>query len=67
MSLRRQGAAEAERDRLELLPNIRTRRQIHYLSGTKVLANDSDKALEEWNAELRFRPSIRKRCKYAAE
>src|SRR5207249_8432755 len=30
--------------------------QIHYISGTMVLANDSDKALEEWNAELAISP-----------
>jgi len=49
-------AAEAERDRLELLRKYPNTPQIHYLSGTMVLANDSDKALEEWNAELAISP-----------
>ena len=49
-------AAEAERDRLELLRKYTNTPQIHYISGTMVLANDSDKALEEWNAELAISP-----------
>src|SRR5438445_3185101 len=49
-------AAGAERDRLELLRKYPTAPQIHYISGTMVLANDSDKALEEWNAELAISP-----------
>src|SRR6266851_1929140 len=49
-------AAEAERDRLELLRKYPNAPQIHYLSGTMVLANDSDKALEEWKAELAISP-----------
>ena len=49
-------AAEAERDRLELLRKYPNTPQIHYLAGTMVLANDSDKALEEWNAELAISP-----------
>src|SRR6266700_1730920 len=49
-------AAEAERDRLELLRKYPSTPQIHYLSGTMLLASDSDKALEEWNAELAISP-----------
>ncbi len=49
-------AAEAERDRLELLRKYPHTRQIHYLSGIMLLASDSDKALEEWNAELAISP-----------
>ena len=49
-------AAEAERDRLELLRKYPNTREIHYLSGTMLLASDSDKALEEWNAELAISP-----------
>ena len=49
-------AAEAERDRVELLRKYPYTRQIHYLSGIMLLASDSDKALEEWNAELAISP-----------
>jgi tetratricopeptide (TPR) repeat protein len=49
-------AAEAERDRVELLRKYPNTPQIHYLSGTMLLASDSDKALEEWNAELAISP-----------
>ena len=49
-------AAEAERDRVELLRKYPNTKEIHYLSGTMLLANDSDKALEEWNAELAISP-----------
>src|SRR5947199_2460792 len=49
-------AAEAERDRVELLRKYPNTPQIHYLAGTMVLASDSDKALEEWNAELAISP-----------
>jgi len=49
-------AAEAERDRVELLRKYPNTPQIHYISGTMVLASDSDKALEEWNAELAISP-----------
>jgi tetratricopeptide (TPR) repeat protein len=49
-------AAEAERERLELLRKYPNTPQIHYLSGTMLLASDSDKALEEWNAELAISP-----------
>lgn len=49
-------AAEAERDRTELLRKYPNTREIHYLSGTMLLASDSDKALEEWNAELAISP-----------
>jgi len=48
--------AEAERDRVELLRKYPNTPQIHYLAGTMVLASDSDKALEEWNAELAISP-----------
>jgi tetratricopeptide (TPR) repeat protein len=49
-------AAEAERDRLELLRKYPNTPQVHYLAGTMALANDSDKALDEWNAELAISP-----------
>ena len=49
-------AAEAERDRVELLRKYPNTKEIHYLSGTMLLASDSDKALEEWNAELAISP-----------
>jgi tetratricopeptide (TPR) repeat protein len=49
-------AAEAERDRVDLLRKYPNTPQIHYISGTMVLASDSDKALEEWNAELAISP-----------
>jgi tetratricopeptide (TPR) repeat protein len=49
-------AAEAERDRLELLRKYPNTPEIHYVAGTMVLSSDSDKALEEWNAELAISP-----------
>jgi len=49
-------AAEAERERLELLRKYPNTPQIHYVAGTMVLSSDSDKALEEWNAELAISP-----------
>ncbi|GAC1700651.1 MAG: hypothetical protein NVS9B4_02410 [Candidatus Acidiferrum sp.] len=49
-------AAESEIDRMELLRKYPATPQIHYLSGILVLASDSDKALEEWKAELVISP-----------
>ena len=49
-------AAQAEGDRLDLLRKYPNTPQIHYLAGTMVLSSDSDKALEEWNAELAISP-----------
>src|SRR5260370_1105375 len=49
-------AAEAERDRLELMRKYPNTPEIHYVAGTMGLSSDSDKALEEWNAELAISP-----------
>src|SRR5947208_16701159 len=49
-------AEEAERDRVKLMRKYTNTQQIHYLAGTMVLSSDSDKALEEWNAELAISP-----------
>jgi len=49
-------AVQAERDRLELLRKYPTTPQIHYLAGTMAPWNDSDRALEEWKAELAIFP-----------
>lgn len=50
-------AAQAERDRTELLRKYPSTPQIHYLAGTMALGNDSDQALEEWKTELTISPS----------
>ncbi len=50
-------AAQAERDRTELLRKYSTTPQIHYLAGAMALGNDSDQALEEWKAELAISPA----------
>jgi len=50
-------AAQAERDRVELLRKYPNTPQIHYLAGTMALGNDSDQALEEWKAELAISPA----------
>jgi tetratricopeptide (TPR) repeat protein len=50
-------AAQAERDRTELLRKYPDTPQIHYLAGAMALGNDSDQALEEWKAELAISPS----------
>src|SRR5947208_11510213 len=49
-------AEEAERDRVKLMRKYTNTQKIHYISGTMVLASDSDKALEEWNAGLAISP-----------
>jgi len=49
-------AAQAERDRLDLLRKYPTTPQIHYIAGAMALENDSDQALEEWKAELAVSP-----------
>jgi tetratricopeptide (TPR) repeat protein len=46
----------AERDRLEMLRKYPDTPQIHFVAGTIVLASDSDKALQEWKAELAISP-----------
>ena len=50
-------AAQADRDRTELLRKYASTPQIHYLAGAMALGNDSDQALEEWKAELAISPS----------
>ena len=46
-----------ERDRIEMLRKYPDTPQIHFVAGTIVLASDSDKALEEWKAELAISPA----------
>lgn len=50
-------AAQADRDRTELVRKYPDTPQIHFLAGTMVLGNDSDQALEEWKAELAISPA----------
>jgi tetratricopeptide (TPR) repeat protein len=50
-------AADIDRDRAEMLRKYPNLPQIHFLAGTILLASDSDKALEEWKAELAISPS----------
>jgi tetratricopeptide (TPR) repeat protein len=50
-------AAQAERDRTEILKKYPNTPEVHFLAGTMALGNDSDQALEEWKAELALSPS----------
>jgi tetratricopeptide (TPR) repeat protein len=46
----------AERDRAEMLRKYPDTPQIHFVAGTILLTSDSDRALEEWKAELAISP-----------
>jgi len=49
-------AAQADRDRTELLRKYPNTPEIHFVAGSMALGNDSDQALEEWKAELAISP-----------